>query len=120
MSSWRPRLIPRKTYQARHKSVSLDAYNLPSDDSPTTFTVENASAQPMKTNERLALQEGYRDRVAYKLFTTTEILAAREGDTSLGDQVCVDGFWCDVIKVDNWNVGVQTHFEAWLVEENER
>lgn len=120
MASWRPRLIPRKTYQGRRMGVSLDAYGLPTDDAPVLFDVENASAQPLPSNERMALQEGYRNKRCWRLFTTTTLTAAEEGSTSLGDQVEINGHWCDIIRVDDWDVGVQTHYEAICVEENER
>lgn len=120
MASWRPRLIPRKEFNAERLQQSLDQYNLPTN-TPTAFIVENASAQPTSGESSEAGLKLYRDKVVYKIFTTTPLIAADEGTNILGDRIeLYPNRWFKVIKVNNWDVGVQTHYEAMAVEENER
>lgn len=120
MPAWSPTLIPRKTFNGRRLTQTLDGYNLPSQ-AESNFLIENASAQPTPGDDAFAGLELYRDKTLYKLFTTTPVFGPDEGTSNLGDLVEVEtGRWFRVLRVRNWDVGVRTHYEAILVEENER
>lgn len=124
MGSFAPRLIPRKTLQGKRLTQMLDSHNLPLPPKEVEFTIENAGVQPVPGYEANALPSGWRDRKIFKLFTTTKVEPAEEGTDSSGDlvEVVVDGesLWCRVMRVKPWTYGIQSHYEAVLVHENER
>ena len=85
------------------------------------FTIENASVQPVTGYSLQAVPEGYRDNRVVKIYTTTEVVIGEEGTTLKGDQIEFEtGRWGRVIKVEPWQVGVQSHYLAFVVEVNER
>lgn len=124
MGNWQPKLIPRKTLNGRRKTEIVDDYgwNTDEEDVPsTTFTVENAGVHPVTGYELQALPEGYRDKKAFKVYTTTLLRTVNEGSTDLADEVEADpGIWCKVVKVEDWTYTVQSHYLAYVVEVNER
>lgn len=121
MSIWSPQLIPRKTLNAKRLTGGVDPDGYPIDDVEAPFIVENASVQPVTGYALQAVPEGYRDNRVVKVYTTTEVLIADEGTTLKGDLVEFEtGRWGRVIKVEPWNVGVQSHYLAFVVEVNER
>lgn len=120
MASWGPKLIPRKTFNARRREEVTDEFGLV-DETYVSFTVDNAGAQPVTGYESSALPEGYRDKNVYKVFTTTYVRPSEEGTENYADQIEVEGGkWFTVIKVQNWSYGLQSHYLAYVVEENER
>lgn len=120
MSNFTPRLIPRKQFNAKRESETLDAYNLPTFTS-TTFTIENAGLQPITGEDARATSEGYKDKEIYILYTTTELKGPEEGTSNRGDLVEIEaGKWARVLKVEPWQYGLQSHYKAKLVVENER
>lgn len=119
MGSLKRTLIPRKTLNARQITQTLDVYNYPSEVS-VNITLDSCTAQPVNGYEQQTLPEGYRDKVVYRVFTSTEVLPRIEGsDTSYQIEVR-SGVWCDVISVKVWEVGVQSHYEVLAAEPNER
>jgi hypothetical protein len=118
-NTWKPRLIPRKTLNALHVEQVEDEFNRVTE-STTEFTVENAGVHPVPGDKTNALPEGYRDRRAYQVFTTTPLTSANEGTATLHDKVEIDGAWFKVIRVENWQTGLQDHYHAYVTEENER
>lgn len=120
MADWRPSLIPRKTLNARRITLTYDNYNIPSE-IEAYFPVENAGVQPYTGGKGMkASLEGYRNKNAYYLFTTTPLRTADEGDrNAMADRVEIDGKWCTVLKVAKWDTGIRSHYEAILVETNE-
>lgn len=116
-------LIPRKTLNARRLTQTLDAYNRPTH-TPANFTVENATIHPVSGWEANALPQGYRDRKLFKVFTTTKLIPAEEGSSNSGDlvEIAQDDLtlWCRVVRCQSWQNGVQSHYEAFVVHENER
>lgn len=120
MTDWRPKLIPRKTLTGRRRTEVLDAYNIATITN-VAITVENAGVQPASGFTLQTLPSGYRDKEAFKLFTTTEILALQEGSDQYADQIeLFTGRWFTAINVAPWDYGVQSHYEVLLVETNER
>lgn len=119
MTDWRPKLIPRKTLNGKRRTETLDAYNIATV-VEATFTVENAGVQPATGSQMLTVPSGYRDKVAYALYTTTEILPLVEGSDQYADQVEVNGKWFTAVRVAPWSYGIQSHYEVMLVEVNER
>lgn len=121
MGPWAPRLIPRKIFNAKRLTGGVDSDGYPIDDVEVPFTVENASFHPVSGYALQAVPEGYRDSRVGKIYTTTETLIADEGTDLKGDLIEFEtGKWARVIKVEPWNVGVQTHYLAYVVEVNER
>lgn len=120
MATWKPKLIPRKTLNGRRRTQTVDEFGLPTE-SETTFTVENAGVQPVAGNQLDVLPEGYRDRKNHRVYTTTPVFTAKEATNGLADQIeAYPGVWCDVIKVEPWDYGLQSHYLAYVSEENER
>lgn len=121
MANFTPRLIPRKVLSGIRRVQVLGSHNIPEAPTETSFDVENSGVQPVSGWEANALPEGYRDRRIYKIYTTTPLLPAEEGTSSLGDLVEAEtGVWCLVIRVQSWQYGVQSHYEAVVAEVNER
>jgi len=121
MGTWSPRLIPRKTLNAKRVTGGVDADGYPIDDVDVAFTVENASVQPVTGYSLQAVPEGYRDNRVVRVYTTTEVLIGDEGTDLKGDQIEFEpGRWGRVVKVEPWQVGVQSHYLAFVVEVNER
>lgn len=121
MATWKPKLIPRKTLNGRRRTQTVDEFGLPVDDPVVAFTVENAGVQPVPGNQLDVFPEGYRDRRTYKVFTTTPVFTAKEATSGLADQIeAYPDVWCDVIKVEPWDYGLQSHYLAYVSEENER
>ena len=120
MSQWRPRLIPRKILQAYHLTAGVDEDGVPLKETEVPFLVENSSYQPATGKDLEALPSGYRDSVIYKIFTTTRLRSVEEGGDELADEVVIEDKRYKVIKLANWDVGVQTHYEAIVSQLNER
>lgn len=120
MASWRPRLIPRKVLQGYRKTASVDEDGAPLPENEIPFEIENASYQPAKGNDLLAVPSGYRDTVIYRVFTTTPLKSVEEGSDGLADEIEILGKRYKVIKLSNWDVGVQSHYEALVSQLNER
>lgn len=121
MATWGPTLIPRKTLNGRRRTQTVDEFGIASEDTEVTFTVENAGVQPTTGDQQSTLPEGYRDSKSYAVYTTTPVYTAEEATSNLADQIEVrDGIWCDVVKVDVWDYGLQSHYLAYVSERNER
>lgn len=116
MAIWRPTLIPRQTLSAERVEISLDSYNRPTE-VRTPFNVENAGVQPASGHEQLVLPEGFRDKVVYRIFTTTFMRAVKEGTNEFADRVELFGEWFVVCKVYHWQNGVQSHYEVIAAKE---
>ena len=120
MTNFTPRLIPRKTFNAKRITQTLGPRNRPVENE-STFTVDNAGLQPSKGFDAKATTDGYKDKELYDLFTTTELKAPDEGTDSKGDLIEItSGKWARVVKVEDWDYGLQSHYKAKLVVENER
>ena len=119
---WSPRLIPRKTLNGIRRVQSIDQYGRVSDSlDETPFIIENAGVHPITGWELQTLPDGYRDKKAFKVYTTTELRSVMEGTNNLADLVeAQPGVFCTVIKVEDWNYNVQGHYLAYVVEVNER
>lgn len=119
-NTWRPKLLPRKTLNAKHVEQVKDEFNRVTTQE-TPFSVENASAHPISGDKAKALPEGYRDKKAFQVYTTTPVEPAREGTDILHDLIETrTGVWCKVVKVEEWTSGLQEHYLAYVTEENER
>lgn len=123
MSTWTPSLIPRKVFTAYRRSITVNDYGRTTT-TTTNFSVKNASVQPLNGREQQALAEGFRDKNVYKLFTTTKVQATKEGTGQIADRIIItvldETITTEVIKVAAYGAGVQEHYEALLVEVNER
>jgi hypothetical protein len=121
MGSWNPKLLPRRTFNGRRVSQTLDEFNIPSE-ATVAFTVEQANAQPVTGHHLEVLPEGYRDRKVYKVYTTTPVYSAEEGTDQFSDEIEVlPGEWFKVIKVEAWQgYSLQSHYLAYMAEVNER
>lgn len=121
MGSWNPKLLKRKTFSGLRRTQVLDEFNLPSE-TTVMFSIENANAQPVSGHHLDVMPDGYRDRRNYKVYTTTPLYSADEGSSQLSDKIEVlPGIWFDVIKVEAWQgYSVQSHYLAYVSEENER
>jgi len=121
MATWQPKLIPRKTLGGRRQTQTVDEFGIPTTSAPVLFDIENAGVQPVSGHEMNTMPEGYRDRKMYKVFTTTPVFTAVEGSDNLADKIeTVSGVWCDVVRVQAWSYGIQSHYEAYVAQENER
>ncbi len=121
MGSWNPKLLPRRTFAGRRIAQVLDEFNIPSEDI-TPFTVEQANAQPVTGHHLEVLPEGYRDKKVYKVYTTTLVKSVEEVTEDYADTIEVlPSEWFKVIKVEPWQgYGLQSHYLAYCVKENER
>ena len=120
MALWNPKLIPRKTLNAMRRTQTLDSFNLPSTGS-VALTLDNCGVHPVSGQEMQAMPSGYRDRKIYKVYTTTPVYPAEEGTDQYADLIEVKtGIWCSVIKVEEWEYGLQSHYLAYVAEDNER
>lgn len=117
MAMWRPTLIPRKQLDARRVDIVYDAYNRPSE-VEVVFTIENAGVQPVSGNELKVLPEGLRDKISYRIITTTEVRGLKEGTDDAGDKVMLYGDWFRIVRVEIWDTGVQSHYNAIAVKED--
>lgn len=67
-----------------------------------TFSIENASVQPISNNNQLLLADGIREYEAYTIYTSTLMKSSEETTTELADQVQLDGVyglnWFTVVK----------------------
>lgn len=117
MAIWRPTLIPRKTLQATRQTIVYDDYNRPTE-TELPFEAENAGVQPVSGNERKVLPEGLRDKISYRIFTSTPLEGLKEGTTNSGDRVMLYGDWFRVVRVEIWDTGVQSHYNAVCVKED--
>ena len=67
-----------------------------------SFNIENASAQPISTNNQLLLADGIREYEAYTIYTSTLMKSSEETTTELADQVQLNGIyglnWFTVVK----------------------
>lgn len=118
-NSWQPKLIKRKTLSAFRYTPAYDAYNRPTTPTKVSFTIENASVQPIKGYEQQTLPEGLRTKVTYRLITTTPVETVDYSDQDLADRVIYEGYTFAILGAKIWSSGVQSHYEAIMVMEEE-
>ena len=67
-----------------------------------TFSIENASVQPISNNNQLLLADGIREYEAYTIYTSSLMKSSEETTTELADQVQLNGIyglnWFTVVK----------------------
>lgn len=115
-----PRLLPRKTFTAEITTVTLDEFNLETE-ATEQFTLENCGLHPVTGWTLNTLPEGYRDKRAWHLYTTTPVSFIVEGENTKPLRVQVKpNLWAVAIKAEDWEYGLQSHTKLTLVEENER
>lgn len=119
MALWQPQLIPRRILRAMRITLEYDEYNMPSE-TISYFQVENAGVQPASGKSTNPTLDGYRNKQVFKIFTTTPVRTADEGDRSvIADRIEIyPNRWFAVIAVADWSVGVRSHYEATVVEVN--
>lgn len=117
--AWQPQILPRKTLTAYTVTEGYDAYNRPTGKTLTPFTLKNCSIQPVSGNEKITLPEGLKEKVTYKLYTSTKVKTVDYDDYTLADRVDFNGDRFIVIKVQDWDMSVQSHVEAYLIKDEE-
>lgn len=117
--TWFPTILPRKTLQAYRLTEQLDSRNRVLDPIKTPFTIENASVQPVSGGVQQTLPQGIRDKIVYKLFTTTPITTVVEGSETLADRVDYEGETYLLLGVKRFTSGVLNHNEAVMVKESD-
>lgn len=116
---WKRRLIPTINLEAKRVRQEEDEYYAVRE-VEILFTVEEADVQPVKGFELSVLEEGYRSKGVFKIYTPTELVAGKEGTNILPDKVKYKGAWFTVFKVDPWLDGLDDHYCAYIVSENRR
>lgn len=122
MNLFKPILIPRQTIKAYQTTVTKDDYGIPTQSLPVEIILNDASSQPVSGQERNALPEGLRDSNIQKVFSSTFIDIETEGEDTTTYFV-LDVFpdkKFNLVKSKPWRVGVQSHCEYIVVEQNER
>lgn len=115
-----PRLLPRKTFVAEITTLTLDEFNLETE-TTEQLTLENCGLHPVTGWALQTLGEGYRDKRAWHLYTTTSIGFIVEGSDKKPLKVEVKpGIWAVAIRAEDWEYGLQSHTKLTLVEENDR
>lgn len=113
------RLIPKIALNARSHTITYDDYNYPSE-TTTNFQIFDCTVHPMKSYEQQSLPEGYRDSKSYKIITRTKTIPIIEGRDVKFQVKVPEGFWCDVISSNVWQIGIQPHYEIIVSHTNER
>lgn len=119
MGSWRPKLLPRFTYQAYHYQEVTDSRGRPLDPITENFTIENASGlQPVDGDVQMTLPENLRDKEVFWFATTTPVNTVTNFTVDLSDRVVVNGITYIVIRSKNWTSKVKNHYEILVVRED--
>jgi len=106
MSSFRQSFVVR-----RRGTGSYNAQGRYVQDAPdTTFTIK-ASRQPLSGSDTNLLPEGKRETETYKLYTTTKLYGALQGNVN-SDIVIIDDEDYEVIKVEAWQNNVINHYKV--------
>jgi hypothetical protein len=119
MGSWRPKLLPRFTYQAYHYQEVTDARGRPLAPITEEFTIENASGlQPVDGDVQMTLPENLRDKEVFWFATTTPVNTVMNFTVELSDRVVVNDVTYIVIRSKNWTSKVKNHYEILVVRED--
>ena len=70
------------------------------------FTI-HSSVQPAKNNEIQSLPEGRREREAYTLYSSDDLVSLKESKNP--DQVLLYGDWYEVTSKQKWNNNIINH-----------
>lgn len=112
-------LIKKVSLNGKRISHGFDEFNFPVTDE-SVFILDECTIHPLKSSEQAVLPEGIRTRKAYRVFTVTPVASGEEGKETLADKVEINKEWYEVISVDKWQNGVQSHFEFIAVREELR
>lgn len=113
------KLIPRKVLNGRKYTQTFDSYNYPTE-TFEAFKLTDCGVQPITGQTQELVPEGFRDKKLYKVFTETEVLPRTEGSNIRYQVEVRTGLWCDVVDVQIWDYGIQSHYMAIVAEPNER
>ena len=117
--SWRPKLIPRFTYQGVRYTEQVDARNRPLAPLETNFTIDNASGlQPIQGDIQLTLPENLRQKEVYWFTTTTQVKTVESFTTELSDRIVFEGVTYIMISTKPWRSKVLNHYEVMAVREH--
>jgi GTP:adenosylcobinamide-phosphate guanylyltransferase len=106
-------LAGERVYQEEDEYYAVTEVKVP-------LVIEEADIQPVKGHELMTLEEGYRVKSVYKVFTPTLLSAGKEGTNILPDRIFYKGIWFVVFKVEQWLDGLDDHCCAYIVSENGR
>jgi hypothetical protein len=116
--SWRPKLLPRFTYQGVRYTEQVDARNRPLTPLETNFTIDNASGlQPIQGDMQLTLPENLRQKEVYWFTTTTKVKTVESFTTELSDRIIFEGVTYIMISTKPWRSKVLNHYEVMAVRE---
>jgi hypothetical protein len=118
-SIWVRKFIPMIELEAKRVFQEEDEYHAVTR-KEFSFTVKDADVQPVKGNELLTLEEGYRVKSVFKVYTPTEVIAGKEGSINLPDKIKYRDVWYSVFKVEPWLDGLDAHYCVYMVSENGR
>lgn len=81
---------------------------------PTEFTIQG-TAQPAAGGKVQALMEGKRFTQVYELISSTNLNESNPELGVTGDQVYINGTWCEVINSDPCENKIIPHFEMLCI-----
>lgn len=124
------KLIPRKTFQGRHRQFSKSDPSSPFENKEvevvyTDFEVLECVVQPIegKANKDLTDQltsEGGREYDSYTVYSSTPLLGLVEGTSILSDQILLPDSrggmsWFTVLKTDPYPTSGVARYRAYVV-----
>lgn len=124
------RLIPRKTFQGRHRQFSKPGPDSPFENKDievvhTSFDVLDCVVQPIagKASKDLSDQltsEGGREYDSYTVYSSTPLMGLVEGTSLLSDQILLPDTrggmsWFTVIKTDPHPTSGVSRYKAYVV-----
>lgn len=100
------RILPRFRTQITVRRKAVGTYTkgvyTPSG-AETTFTIANASAQPLEADELELLPEGFSSKEAIKVYSPEMLRTADQATGVEADRIDYAGKSYEVHKVENWN-----------------
>lgn len=117
---FKPKLIPRLELKCKVITKATTGSGWPEDRVEDIPNLENCGVQPITGWQINALPEGLRNSAKYRLYTTSELSHYEEREGAPIMKVEWDSKWWEVREVRKWNYGVQSHYEAILVEDKVR
>ena len=120
MGRLKRKLIPTQDLNARKFFQAVDDFNYPVEND-IEFTLEDCSVHAIQGYSQTVERQGLSDEKTFKIIAPidVEIIPRIEGN-DVRYQIQVNGYWCDVVDVDPWNVGLRPHQSITVVHRNER
>ena len=81
-----------------------------------TFTIK-ASVHALSSQEMELYPEGYRDQMAYNLYTNSELKTSIQGSKT-PDVVRIDNYNYQVMRVENWRNTALSHYKVTVFRIN--